>query len=60
VESANAGVLALADGRDVERPVPRAKELVWLPAGNHIDLYDDESLVQSPVDATLAFLVARS
>jgi hypothetical protein len=53
-------VLALADGRDVERPVPRAKELVWLPAGNHIDLYDDESLVQSPVDATLAFLVARS
>jgi fermentation-respiration switch protein FrsA (DUF1100 family) len=35
------------------------KHLVWLPAGNHINLYDVEPLVQSAVDATLTFLAER-
>lgn len=32
------------------------KELVWLAAANHIDLYDVAPLVQAAVDATASFL----
>ena len=35
---------------------PGAKEIVWLDAGQHIDLYDREPYVSQAVTATVDFL----
>ncbi|KKK06772.1 alpha/beta hydrolase [Micromonospora sp. HK10] len=41
---------------ELHRRAPGEKELVWLDAGRHIDLYDVEPYVTEAVDAAAAFL----